>query len=118
MARPTKLTYELIEELCEFIAQGFTYDRAARSCGISVSTFHGWMREGKQENAESIYKDLVAAVVAAAEYSEDEALQQVRSAAIVDRNWKAAARFLERRFPDRYGRVKDNTQRNTGEKAS
>jgi hypothetical protein len=117
MARPTKLTYELIEELCEFIAQGFTYDRAARSCNISVSTFHGWMREGKQEHAEPIYKDLVAAVVVAAEYSEDEALQQVRSAAIVDRNWKAAAWFLERRFPDRYGRGKDNAPRNPEENA-
>jgi len=115
MTRPIKLSYELIEKLCELIAQGCTYDRAARGCDISVSTFHGWMRRGKQEGAESIYKELVASVKSAAEYSEDEALQQVRSAAIGDRNWKAAAWFLERRFPDRYGRGICKPQINPGE---
>jgi len=107
MSRPTKITAELINEICENIAQGFTYDRAARNNGIAVSTFHDWMRKGREENAEPIYRHLVEEVKIAADYSEDEALQQVRSAAIIDRNWKAAAWFLERRFPKRYGRLKD-----------
>ena len=115
MARPSKLTHELIQALCENIAQGFTYDRAARNNNIAVSTFHDWMRKGREENAEPLYKELVEAVAKAAEYSEDEALQQVRSAAIIDRNWKAAAWFLERRFPTRYGRNNENLDSNNGQ---
>ena len=102
--RPQKIVYEIIESLCDYIAQGFSYDKAATNSGISASTFFRWMRIGSLPDAEQIYKDLVRAVKEASEFSEFEALQLVRSAAIVDRNWKAAAWFLERRFPDRYGK--------------
>ena len=43
MSRPSKFTEELKHNICEDIAQGFTYDRAARNNGISASTFHEWM---------------------------------------------------------------------------
>ena len=102
--RPQKITYELIDAICEDIAQGYSYDQAAQRNNIAASTFFRWMRLGKSADSEQIYKDLVARVTEASEFSEAEAIQLVRSAAIVNRNWKASAWFLERRFPDKYGR--------------
>lgn len=100
--RPEKITPEIIKLICEDIARGFSYDRAAVNNGISASTFFRWTRKGTQPGAEQIYKTLVTEVKEASDFSEAEALQLVRSAALVDRNWKAAAWFLERRFPESY----------------
>jgi transposase len=104
VVRPQKITYELIYKICEDIARGFSYDQAALNNGISASTFFRWMRKGKELDAEQIYKDLVRLVDVASEFSEAEALQLIRSEAIMSRNWKASAWFLERRFPEKYGK--------------
>jgi len=102
--RPQKITEELIYKICEDIARGYSYDQAALNNGISASTFFRWVRKGKEPDAEQIYKDLVRLVDEASEFSEAEALQLIRSEAIVGRNWKASAWFLERRFPEKYGK--------------
>ena len=107
MARPEKITRELIDAICEDISQGFTYDQSALNNGIAASTFYRWMHIGKQSNSDAIYKELVIHVNEASEFSEQEALQLVRSVAKVDRNWKAAAWFLERRFPEKYAKNKN-----------
>lgn len=104
MARPEKITYELIAAICEDVAQGFSFDQAALNNGISASTFFRWRQKGLDPNSESIYHEFVAALEIAAEFSESEALQLIRSSAKIDRNWKAAAWFLERRFPKKYAR--------------
>ena len=104
MSRPDKITNELIDAICENIAQGFSYDMAALNNGIAASTFFRWMRKGKEVSSEQIYKDFVHHVEASSDFSEAEALQLVRSAAKIDRNWKASAWFLERRFPEKYGK--------------
>ena len=104
MARPEKITYDLIEAICENVALGFSYDQAALNNGISASKFFRWMVKGKEPAAEKIYVDFVKAIEEASDFSEAEALQLVRSAAKVDRNWKASAWFLERRFPEKYGK--------------
>jgi len=104
MARPDKISYELIESICEEIARGYSYDQAALNNGIAASTFFRWMRKGKDSASEQIYKDLVQAVEDSSDFSEAEALQQIRSSAINGRNWKAAAWFLERRFPHKYAK--------------
>jgi hypothetical protein len=36
---PEKINVELIKSLCEDIAQGFSYERAALNSGIAASTF-------------------------------------------------------------------------------
>jgi len=104
MSRPEKITYELITKICEDTARGYSYDQAALNNGISASTFFRWMRKGKELDAEQIYIDLARLVDEASEFSEAEALQLIRSAALVGRNWKASAWFLERRFPEKYGK--------------
>lgn len=101
--RPIKINETLIEEICDLIAEGYTFAEAARFRRIGQSTFFRWMAMGKQEDAEPIYKELVARVREAAEFSELEALQAIRSSAIKKNNYKGAMWLLERRFPEKYG---------------
>lgn len=107
--RPEKINKEIIDAICEDISQGYSFDQAALRNGISASTFFRWLNRGKSIDADSIYKYLVEQVREAANFSEAEALQLVRSSAIVNRNWKASAWFLERRFPEKYGKRKDKS---------
>ena len=102
--RPNKLNKVLIEEICDLIAEGYPFAEAARMRRISESSFFSWMAMGRKENAEPIYKELVAKVEEASEFSESELIQAMRSSAIRDRNWRSAAWMLERRFPEKYGR--------------
>jgi len=113
--RPEKINFELIESLCEDIAQGFSYEKAALNNGIAASTFFKWMQLGRKPDSEGVYCHLVNKVVEASDFSEAEALQLIRSAATLGRNWKATAWYLEKRFPEKYGRrinskIGDNQQ--------
>ena len=112
--RPEKISYELIALICEDIARGFSYDKAAQNNGIAASTFFRWLRKGHENGAEEIYKHFANEVKAASDFSEDEALQLIRSAATIERNWKASAWFLEKRFPGKYGKSpKDKIQKDS-----
>ena len=102
--RPTKLNETIIEEICDLIAEGYTFAEAARIRRVGQSTFFRWMAMGKREDSEPIYKELVARVHEAAEFSEIEAIQAIRSSAIKKNNCKGAMWLLERRFPEKYGR--------------
>ena len=102
--RPEKISAQLIEALCEDIAKGYSYDQAALNNGIAASTFFRWMLKGKKTEVDPIYREFVELVEEASNFSEPEALQLIRSSAKIDRNWKAAAWFLERRFPEKYAK--------------
>ena len=102
--RPQIITHELIEEICNNIAGGHSYAKAAKLAGISESTFFRWRTMGQMEGAEPIYSLFFCEILEASDFSESEALQLVRSSAILERNWRAAAWFLERRFPDKYAK--------------
>ncbi len=102
--RPEIITRELIAEICNYIAAGFSYSAAAKLAGIAESTFFRWRAMGQLDGVEDIYKVFYIEVEEASAFSEAEALQLVRSSAIKDRNWRAAAWFLERRLPEKYQR--------------
>ena len=118
--RPEKITEELIESVCNYIAGGSSFASSAWRAGISESTFYRWIEKGKQPDAEEIYRIFYERVKKACEFSHEEALQLVRSAANIDRNWRAAAWFLERRFPDLYGQTRSDKpkQENTNQTSS
>lgn len=103
--RPRKLNAQLIEEMCDLIAEGYSFAEAARIRLVGESTFYNWMSLGRTESSEPIYKELVKKVEEAAEFSEAEAIQAMRISAIKHKNWRAAAWMLEKRFPEKYGRV-------------
>ena len=101
--RPEIITRELIQEICNYIAAGHSYANSAKLAGIAESTFFRWRAEGQLEGADAIYQAFYLMVEEASAFSESEALQLIRSSANRDRNWRAAAWFLEKRFPDTYG---------------
>ena len=48
MARPTKLTHDVIEDICNWLKLGYYQEDAATMAGISASTFYDWMKKGDE----------------------------------------------------------------------
>jgi transposase len=92
--RPTKYTPETVERICEAIRLGATYALAAGYGGISYETFRVWNEEHPAFSA--AVKDAEAA--GALKW-----LTKIEAAS--EEQWQAAARKLERRYPQDYGRT-------------
>ena len=104
--RPTKLTSEVQARLVQAIEAGNYYEAACGYAGITYTTFRNWMIKG--ENAKSgKYHEFFDAITRA------EAVAEVRMVAQwqqhMPEDYRAIRDFLERRFPERWGR-KDKVQ--------
>jgi predicted transcriptional regulator len=102
VARPTKLTPEVQERILAAVRAGNYIEPSARSAGISPATFHRWIARGEKATS-GIYRDFYEAVKRAEADAEVHAVAVIRKE-IADGDWRAAAQFLERRFPDRWRR--------------
>jgi hypothetical protein len=60
MGRPTKLTPELADALCEARANGHGTRGAAAACGIARSTLQAWLAKGEEEDPDPLYSDFAA----------------------------------------------------------
>lgn len=111
MARPTKLDETRVKNIVELIRAGNYSETAAQAAGISPATFYNWMNEGREArnkknklNArEKSCLEFLEAVEKARGEAEARAVAIVTRAAM-DGTWQAAAWYLERTQPDRYGR--------------
>jgi hypothetical protein len=56
--KPSKLTHELIERICQLILTGVPSYTAAQACGIMPGVFLRWMRRG-EEDLEELSEDMV-----------------------------------------------------------
>lgn len=101
MARPTKLTPEIRQRIVAAIRAGNYAEPAARSAGISAATYYRWLRRGERESR-GIYSDFREEVRRAESEAEVHAVAVIRRAMPDD--WRAAAHYLERRYPDRWRR--------------
>ena len=99
--RKTKLTPEVQEKIVSAIRAGNYAYVAAEYAGIASGTFYNWLQRGNGAK-QGIYREFLEAVKRA----ESEA--EVRAVAIIqkhmDSNWQAAMTYLERKYPDRWGR--------------
>lgn len=98
-----RLTPELINMLCAMIEHGHYYSVACKALRISDSTFASWMRIGKT-SATGVYRELYERVLHADAAAEHYALEKWRSH--FDKDPRAAASFLARRWPERWGERK------------
>ncbi len=98
--RPDKLTPEVQAKIVAAIVAGNFRDVAARCAGIGVRTLRTWLARGKAGDKK--YRDFRHALMEAEGAAEINALALVRGAA--EKDWRAAAWFLERKFPRRWGR--------------
>lgn len=113
MGRQCKLTPETQQKIVNAIAEGNYLETAAALGGISCTTFFRWLQEGEQAAA-GAKRDFWEAVKKAE--AEAEALRVSRiNKAGRDGNWQADAWYLERRYPDRWGkRVQEVTGKDGG----
>ena len=101
MARPTKLTPKVREHIVESIRAGAYAEQAAHAAGIAPSTYYDWLRRGEAgERPFSEFSDALRAGEAEAEVA---AVTVIRDAAQAG-DWRAAAHYLDRRHPERWGR--------------
>ena len=109
-----KLNDKVHEAIVESVRHGSYITVAAQSAGINVTTFRNWLERGEMEEAriaegfdpdpnEAKYLAFKRDVDSARSQAEIESVKAVRMAS---RNgtWQAAAWYLERSFPQRWGR--------------
>ncbi len=106
MGRPTKLNKDITEKLVQAISEGNYYEAACAYAGIDYRTFRNWMNEGEQSKDGEYFQFFHAIKKAEAEAE----LKMVQAwQKHIPNNWQAIATFMERRYPDRWGR-KDRSQ--------
>lgn len=119
-------TEELGKALCEAVEEGLDMRVACQLMGLPLKTLWSWFREGL-DNERSKYRQFAIDLTRARAIAEQAALAAVRQGmkggvttkvitrtspdGTVEReesktppDWRAAAWFLERAFPERYGR--------------
>ncbi len=97
---PTKLTPALADDVVLLLAAGASSARAARAVGVSERSVTRWLRNGLAVRVEQ---------ARAAGPVSSEALTEARLVVLLARaaqfDWKAAAWWLERRWPERWARA-------------
>jgi hypothetical protein len=101
MARPTKLTRARHDRIVQAVRAGNYREASARAVGIVPSTLYAWLERGETEPS-GIYREFVEDVEEAEGQAEVYAAAVIRQAMRED--WRAAATFLERRYPARWRR--------------
>ena len=118
MARPTKLTDDLTDLICENIELGMPYVMACDAAGINYSTFKDWMSKAEEENPKKQFLAFSAKVKAANSECAKRCLQHIRdkaeSGSVFYDTW-----LLERRYPEHFGArqhiTSDNKNKNENE---
>ena len=101
MGRPCKLTLELQEEICQYIAGGNTFERSCILAGIHHDTLLRWRNKGRTAKSGKFF-GFFGAVKRAEEQFKAHNIAIIQQAAI--KQWQAAAWLLERKYPEEFGR--------------
>ena len=92
--RKTKKTPSLEEKLLAALRVGHTDKDACALVGIDPSTLYDWIKADKDDFSHEVEKARLAA--------KDQSIKTIRRAALVGKQWTAAAWLLERRYPQEY----------------
>jgi len=117
MSRPTKLTPEVQDRIMQAVQAGNYLETAANFAGIDGSTLRRWVQKGSAPSAPEPYRTFCTALKSA------RASAEVRSVALIQQaatggTWQAAAWYLERSYPERWGRTRvEITGDSSGENA-
>jgi hypothetical protein len=118
--RPSKLTPELQERICQLLKAGNTFRTACEVAGIGYTTGKEWRQRGDDQHPSREGDDDFAAFAAAIRKAEEEAV--VRNVALIQKaaangTWTAAAWWLERKFPAEWAKVDRHEHTGPGGKA-
>jgi hypothetical protein len=97
------LTPEVAERLVALIRAGNFEKVAARAAGVAPRTLKLWLQRGRSDReADAPYRELLERVERAR--AEGEAVHVARIAQAAQEDWRASAWYLERSYPERWGR--------------
>ena len=102
MGRPSKLTPTSHKRVVEAIRRGGYRAVAAEYAGIGEATLYRWLADGAKQDV-GPYRELWEAVKKAEAAAELGDISIIKKAA--RKNWQAAAWLLERKHPERWGKV-------------
>jgi transposase-like protein len=116
MGRPSKLTEERQETICEALRKGVSIEGACQLAGVSDRAYYKWRERGEEElrrveeghhncrvrKDEEPYVQFFQETTRAIGESEEYLVEKIYEAAPETPN--AALRLLERRFPDRWSK--------------
>ena len=94
ISEKTLLTKDVTLDLEEKILRGLTEEQACELVGVAYETYSKWLRNYP------LFKEFIRRVKAQVEF---EALEWIHNA-MEGGTWSAAAWFLERKYPQRYGK--------------
>ena len=100
--RPTKLTPQVQARIVQAIVGGNDITVAAAYAGIHKAQFYRWLEKGEQQQ-QGIYRAFRDAIQKAQADAEARNVALIAKAA-QDGTWTAAAWWLERKYPERWGR--------------
>ena len=101
--RPTDLTPDTQNRIIEALRAGNYIDVACSYAGIGTTTYYRWMQRASDPESPDIYRDFRDAVQRARAEAEIRNVGLIQRAAS-DGTWQAAAWFLERSHPRKWGR--------------
>lgn len=111
--RPTKLNEARAAQIVNMVRGGSFALVAARANGIHQATYHAWMARGRDAERDDdghcvnpddqLYADFHDSVKDAEAAAEVQSIALIRQSAN-NGTWQAAAWYLERKYPDRWGR--------------
>ena len=102
IGRAMEITDEITDKICQALKLGAPMDTARAYAGVLAPTFATWLVKGRR--GEEPYVPFINAVDLA--IAEGKMRDVARIDHHADKDWRAAAWKLERRFPDEFGEVK------------
>lgn len=104
--RPPKLTPEVMDVVVNAIAAGNYMDTAAALAGVDKVSLYRWIKKGANATR-GIKRDFYKRVTEAMARAEARGVTGISIAA--QKDWKAAAWLLERRYAKRWGKREEHT---------
>lgn len=113
--RKIKLTDEIIERFCDCIRNGLSNKDACIACRICEETFYSWKRDVEENNQEKPnFTKKVKLLECIKEAEADFKNFHIKNInELAQKDWKASAWMLERRFPQEYARIDRNAASST-----
>lgn len=107
--RPSKLTPEIQERICQLVRAGNTVEVCAEAAGIAPATYYGWMQQGIE--GDGVHGEFRRAVEQARAEAEAILVGRVQRAA-QSGSWRAATWLLERQWPEHWAAIGDRQAEN------
>ena len=114
MGRPTKLDETTAQAILDALKVGCPIRVACQAAGVGPTTFKSWVARGKSlDEADAPFRAFRSDVQKARAAGEAAALKVIHAA--MPTTWQAAAWFLERSRPERWGRSSRPERKNEAE---